>query len=247
MQALRSIHESRRFIRRNTWEKQLAHLQAQGHLIYSGSSHLPEIALTFDDGPDPQYTPQILEILQRYQVKATFFCIGHQVATYPHVVRQVSEAGHVIGNHTWTHPNLAFLCGSDILSQIERTSHAIQEAIGAQPLFFRPPYGSFNSQVLTQACHLGITPIIWNNSTEDWARPGTDFIIRRALDSISNGSIILMHDGGQEQSQTVEATSIIIEKLQDQGYRFITIQQLIDNLIIKDLRSRLTHSMLLSS
>ncbi len=72
MQALRSIHESRRFIRRNTWEKQLAHLQAQGHLIYSGSSHLPEIALTFDDGPDPQYTPQILEILQRYQVKATF-------------------------------------------------------------------------------------------------------------------------------------------------------------------------------
>ena len=94
---------------------------------------------------------------------------------------------------------------------------------------------------------MGITPIIWNNSTEDWARPGTDFIIRRALDSISNGSIILMHDGGQEQSQIVEATSIIIEKLQDQGYRFITIQQLIDNLIIKDLRSRLTHSMLLSS
>ncbi|GAC1347853.1 MAG: hypothetical protein NVSMB27_14210 [Ktedonobacteraceae bacterium] len=247
MHTLRSIHESRRFIRRITLEKQIAHLQAQGHLIYSGNSHLPEIALTFDDGPDPRYTPQILEILQRYRVKATFFCIGHQVATYPQIVRQASEAGHVIGNHTWTHPNLAFLSGSDIFSQIERTSNAIQEAIGARPPFFRPPYGSFNSQVLTQACHLGITTIIWNSSTEDWARPGTSFIIRRALELGCNGFIILMHDGGWEQSQTVEAIPIIIEKLQDLGYRFITIQQIADNLVVENLHKKLTHHMLISS
>src|SRR5947209_6063712 len=127
-------------MRRIGLKKEIARLQQQDRIIYSGNIHVPEIALTFDDGPDPQYTPQILDILEQYRVRASFFCIGHQVASYPHIVKQEFAVGHVIGNHTWTHPDLALLSATDILSQIDRTSNALQEVIGVRPIFFRPPY-----------------------------------------------------------------------------------------------------------
>ncbi len=217
-------------MRRIGLKKEIARLQEQGRIIYSGNRYVSEVALTFDDGPDPRYTPQILDILEHYRVKATFFCIGHQVARYPHIVKQEFDVGHIIGNHTWTHPDLALLSAIDILSQIDRTSHALEEAIGVRPIFFRPPYGSLSSQVLAQTCHLGMTTIMWNDLAQDWARPGANFIIHRTLNLIRNGSIILMHDGGGDRSQTVNALPIIIESLQNRGFQFVTVKQMLDNL-----------------
>jgi peptidoglycan/xylan/chitin deacetylase (PgdA/CDA1 family) len=230
LQALRPIEKGKRFIQRIELKKEIARLQEQERIIYRGNIHLPEIALTFDDGPDPQYTPQILDILQQYRVKATFFCIGHQVVSYPYIVKQEFEAGHIIGNHTWTHPDLALLSAAHIQAEIDRTSDALEKVIGVRPIFFRPPYGSLSSQVLAQSCHRGITTIMFNDIAQDWARPGTDFMLRRTLDLTCNGSIMLMHDGGGERSQTVKVLPIIIEKLQDRGFQFVAINQILDHL-----------------
>ncbi len=224
--------KGRRFIRMTSLRKEIADLRAQGRILYSGNTQLREIALTFDDGPDPNYTPQILDVLQRYGIKATFFCIGRQVEAYPQIVRQEYEAGHVIGNHSWTHPDLGLLPASDILSELNQTFGAIQEVIGVQLAFFRPPYGSLSTQVLAQACHLGVTTVMWNAGEEarDWSRPGVKFIIRQILSLVRNGSIILMHDGGGDRSQTVAALPVIIQRLQDRGFQLVTIQQMVDGL-----------------
>jgi peptidoglycan-N-acetylglucosamine deacetylase len=224
--------KGRRFIRMTSLRKEIADLRAQGRILYNGNTHLREIALTFDDGPDPDYTPQILDVLQQYGIKATFFCIGRQVEAYPQIVRQAYETGHVIGNHSWTHPDLGLLPASDILSELNHTFSAIQEAIGVQSTFFRPPFGSLSAQVLAQACHAGVSTVMWNAGEEarDWSRPGVDFIIRHILSLVSNGSIILMHDGGGDRSQTVAALRVIIQRLQDGGFQFVTIQQMIDGL-----------------
>jgi len=222
----------KRFIRKVSLRKEIENLRAQGRILYSGNIHGREIALTFDDGPDPYYTPQILDVLQNYGVKATFFSVGLQVTAYPHIVRQEYEAGHGIGNHSWAHPDLGLLHASDVLSELRNTSSAIQGAISVQPTFFRPPYGSLSIHVLRQACHLGVTTVMWNAGEEaqDWSSPGVSFIIRHILGSARGGAIILMHDSGGDRSQTVAALPTIIERLQDRGFRFVTIQQMIDSL-----------------
>ncbi|HLG76262.1 MAG TPA: polysaccharide deacetylase family protein, partial [Ktedonobacteraceae bacterium] len=120
--------------------------QTSGQLFYQGSASLPEIALTFDDGPNPPYTTQILDILQRYDVKASFFCIGEHVQSYPDLVKQELNAGHNVGNHSWSHPNLPDLSDDAIKTQITSTSDAEEQATGVRPTFFRPPYGAANSR-----------------------------------------------------------------------------------------------------
>ncbi len=229
MQMLHPISKCKRFIRKLSMKQEIARLRAQDHILYSGNVHLPEIALTFDDGPDPYYTPQILDILQQYGVKATFFCIGRQVAAYPRLVRRAYEAGHVIGNHSWDHPDIGILSTADICKQLNRTSDAIQAVIGERSTFFRPPYGSLSRQVLIQTSRLGLITIMWNDKAEDWARPGIDFIIRHALDA-ANGTVILLHDGDEDRSQTVAALPAIIAGLQERGFQFVTVQQMVDHL-----------------
>lgn len=221
--------KGRRFIRMTSLRKEIASLQAQGRILYSGNKHLREIALTFDDGPHPNYTPQILDVLQRYGVKATFFSIGRQVEAYPQIVRQAHEAGHVIGNHSWTHSDLGLQPASALPSELKRTFSAIQDVTGVWPAFFRPPFGSLSIQLLTQTCSLGVTTVMWNAGEEarDYSCPGVNFIVRRVLDLVRNGSIILMHDGGGDRSQTVEALPAIIQSLQDQGFQFVTIQRMV--------------------
>jgi len=227
-----SLEKGRRFIRMTLLRKEIDELKLQNCMTYNGNVHLREIALTFDDGPDPYYTPQILHVLDQYRIKATFFCVGLQAEAYPQIVKQEYETGHVVGNHSWAHPDLGLLPAADILSELQHTSNAIQEVIGSQPVFFRPPYGSLSMQVLRQACYLGVTTVMWNAGEEarDWSYPGVNFIIRRTLDLVRNGSIILMHDCGGDRSQTVAALPIIIQKLQDRGFEFVTIQQMVDAL-----------------
>lgn len=212
-----------------TLSQAIATLQAQNRLFYSGNTHLPEIALTFDDGPNPYYTPQILALLEQYHVQATFFCIGRLAAAYPTLVRQAYQAGNSIGNHSWSHPNLALLSPAYLQFQLVQTSDALQAAIGVRPTYFRPPYGKMSVEVLTQVYHLGLTTILWNDEARDWQRPGVNVIIQRIFRLARNGAIILLHDGGGDRSQTVAALPSIIEGLRQRGFQLVTIQQLVQD------------------
>jgi len=214
----------------STHTKMLVHAPVLDHPLFSGNPHLPEIALTFDDGPNPFYTPQILAILQKYRVKATFFDVGYLVADYPNLVRQEFNAGNTVGNHSWSHPELTLLSAADILSQLTRTSDAIQATLGVRPTFFRPPYGAMNRTVLAEAHSLAVTTVLWNDSAGDWALPGASAIASKILLQARNGTIILLHDGGGNRSQTVAALPIIITTLEKRGFKLVTIQQMVDDL-----------------
>jgi peptidoglycan-N-acetylglucosamine deacetylase len=207
------------------------HAPVLGYPLFNGNTHLPEIALTFDDGPNPFYTPQVLAILQKYGVKATFFDVGYLVADYPNIVRQEYNQGNIVANHSWSHPVLTYLSAQAIQSQLTSTTNAIQAAIGVRPTFFRPPYGAINNAVLAQARHLGYTTVLWDGSAGDWKLPGVGVIISMLLSYARNGAILLLHDGGGNRAQTVAALPTIITTLENRGYKFVTIQQLVDDLV----------------
>jgi len=211
------------------WQ-QMAVLQEYNRFLYFGNPQKPEVALTFDDGPNPNYTPQVLATLEQYHVKATFFCVGRLVAQYPDLVKAEYADGHVIGNHSWSHPNLGLLSSNEVATQLRQTSDIIQQTLGVRPTFFRPPYGVFNTTVLTQANLMGLTTIIWNDEARDWLRPGIDVISSRILGLAGNGAIILLHDGGGNRYQTVKALPTIITTLRAEGYNFVTLQQMVNDL-----------------
>lgn len=197
------------------------------YLLAHGNQDLPEIALTFDDGPSPQNTQAILDVLRRYQVKATFFMLGTWVEKYPDLARAVVADGHAVGDHSWSHPDLTQLSASEITQQLTSTRDIIQQVTGVRPVLFRPPYRAYNRQVLDIAASLHFSTVLWNIDPHDWEMPGKGPIISTALGNAQNGAIILLHDGGGDRSQTVEALSTIIEKLQAQGFTFVTIPQML--------------------
>jgi peptidoglycan-N-acetylglucosamine deacetylase len=201
----------------------------RGSVFFQGSSRLPEVALTFDDGPNAIYTPQILRILEQYNVKATFFCIGEQVPANARILQQVYNDGDVIANHTWSHPELTQLSGATIQAQLRMTSDAIYNATGVYPLLFRPPYGAYDNFVQGLVAQNGLTSVMWNVDTRDWTLPGVNSIVKTAMAEVRNGSIILMHDGGGNRSETVEALPTIIQMLQQRGYKLVTVVQLIND------------------
>jgi peptidoglycan-N-acetylglucosamine deacetylase len=198
--------------------------------VFYGNTSLPEIALTFDDGPNPVYTPQVLAVLQAYNIKATFFDVGYLVKEYPNIVRQEFLQGHTIGNHSWSHPQLTRLSATGILSQLVSTSDAIQSVTGSRPTIFRPPYGSFNRIVFAQALQQNLSTILWNDEAHDWTTPGINMIARRILNLARYGGIILLHDGGGFRAQTVAALPIIITALKQRGFTFVTIPQLLHDI-----------------
>jgi peptidoglycan/xylan/chitin deacetylase (PgdA/CDA1 family) len=209
--------------------QQIAVLQAHDRFFYGGNPRLPEIALTFDDGPNPPYTGQILAILQHYGIKATFFCVGSLVKKFPVAVRQEAAEGHLVENHSWGHPYMPYLSAASVIWQLSTTQDLIQHTIGVRPIFFRPPYGAFNSTVLTYANYFGLTTFMWNVDPRDWSKPGADVIYARVLAQTQPGSIILMHDGGGDRSQTVAALPKIITWFLSRGYRFVTLQELVND------------------
>lgn len=201
-----------------------------GSPLYSGNPQRAEIALTFDDGPSPTYTPQVLAILNRYGIHATFFVIGSQAAAYPDLVRQDYQQGNPVGNHSWSHPDLLQLAPAQVRSQLQTTSNAIQAATGVKPTLFRPPYGNTNSVIQSIASSLGLSTILWSVDPKDWSLPGTSVIVSRVLNSTHNGSIILLHEGGGDRSQTMAALPTIITTLKQRGFQFVTIAQMIQHL-----------------
>ncbi|GHO86607.1 oligosaccharide deacetylase [Dictyobacter formicarum] len=199
-------------------------------VIFQGSSTKPEIALTFDDGPNPVFTGPILNILQSNHVHATFFCVGENARDYPDMVAQENNAGHVVGNHTWNHPDLTQASDMVINKELVDTNNVIQSDSGVTPVLFRPPYGAINATVKAHAQQLHLTPVLWNIDTQDWSRPGTAAIVHAVLDHAGNGDIVLMHDGGGDRSQTVAALPQIIAGLQQRGFTLVTVPQLIKDM-----------------
>jgi peptidoglycan-N-acetylglucosamine deacetylase len=178
------------------------------------------IALTIDDGPDPVYTPQVLQVLHRYQVTATFSMIGLHVAAYPQLARAVAEAGHRICNHTWTHSDLVGMRVPRVRDELARASDAIHTATGVQPGLFRAPYGAWSAAVIRQCERMSMIPLDWSVDPRDWSRPGVRSIVRNIMKNTQPGSIILEHDGGGNRSQTVEALRIVLPRLLEEGYHF---------------------------
>jgi peptidoglycan-N-acetylglucosamine deacetylase len=215
------------FLRRKALQKEIDFLRVSGHFLSTGNCHVAQVALTFDDGPHPSYTPQILEILQRYGIKANFFCVGQQVATYPDIVKQAYLGEHLIGNHSWSHPILALLSRSALRSQLTRTSDTIEQVLGVRPVYFRPPSSILSLQVLRQTHQLGMKTVLWDVEAKDWANPGIATIANHVLDQAKHGSIIILHDGGSDRSQTVAALPAIIEGLQQRGFQFITLDEVV--------------------
>jgi peptidoglycan/xylan/chitin deacetylase (PgdA/CDA1 family) len=180
------------------------------------------IALTIDDGPDPRWTPQMLALLARLDIRATFCVVGRQAAVNPGLVAAVAAAGHQVANHTYTHRFLATASESRVRSEIERASDAIRTATGgASPTHFRAPGGEWSATVLAECAAQGLRPLGWSVDPRDWSRPGTQHIVRTIADTTTPGSIILEHDGGGNRSQTLAALAVALPRLLDAGYRFV--------------------------
>lgn len=192
-----------------------------GQVVRKGPTGRKLVALTFDDGPSV-YTPQVMSILRRKKVKATFFMLGQQVASDPVTARRVLAAGHEIGNHSTSHPLLPSY------SELSGASATIKRVTGFKPCLFRPPYGALNSSVIASARDLGMKSILWDIDTSDWSTPGTG-AIRSRVSSAGSGSIVLMHDGGGPRSQTVSALPGAIHNLRARGYGFVTVSELLGN------------------
>jgi peptidoglycan-N-acetylglucosamine deacetylase len=185
-----------------------------------------DVALTFDDGPGP-YTSEIIRVLRRYHVPATFFVIGRQVPLYRQVVAEEADDGFEVGDHTWSHPFLSVLPASVQRAQIVDGAAAARRAGAPAPRLFRPPYGSFSHTTLAILHALRMLVVLWSVDTSDYLRPGVARIVYTALSGARSGSIVLMHDGGGDRAETVDALPRIILGLRRRGYCLVTISQLV--------------------
>ncbi|WP_424767712.1 polysaccharide deacetylase family protein [Paenibacillus sp. sgz302251] len=185
------------------------------------------VAFTFDDGPDTIYTPRILDILHHYQVKATFMCCGEHINSNQEMLKRMVREGHEIANHTWNHPNLTEIAPSEVHRQIEDTSNIIYQIIGQKPRLFRPPYGKTNKQVMKQCKALGYKVILWDIDSRDWTGILGPQVAANILLGVKTGSIILQHNGWSPLSGTVDALPYCIEILCKQGFRFLTVSELL--------------------
>ena len=183
------------------------------------------IALTFDDGPWPRTTTQILDILKKNNIKATFFWVGRYLQTYPELGKQVAAAGHAIGNHTWSHQYIKYN-EDGAAREIDRTSSLIEEVTGVKTSMFRPPGGILNNGLTAYAQKKNYAVIMWSADSLDW-RAATQSLMDNVMRQANSGGIVLMHDGGGNRSRTVQALPDIIARLRKEGYKFVTVPELL--------------------
>jgi len=191
------------------------------------------VALTFDDGPYPPYTEQVLDVLKEYHVPATFFVVGQNVEKYPELVKRIADEGHQIGNHTYHHIDLLKANRKVIAEEIDNTSKAILSAAGISPHLMRPPHGFRDPVVMEMMAERNLKVVEWSVMSRDWTNPGVDAIVERTVKKVKNGSIILLHDGDGITSQasriqSVEAARRIIQILSAQGYKFVTVDEILE-------------------
>lgn len=203
--------------------------QGQAPVIKQINTKRKIIALTFDDGPDPRFTPRLLQVLKKHGVRATFFLLGQHVERYPAITAQIVQEGHEAGLHGYDHKFLDRLPADQVESQIEKTFAAVYKTTGQKPIFFRPPYGFYNQKVLTAANNLGLQIILWTPEANprDFENPGVSIIVNRVIAKARPGAIILLHDHGISRRQTIQATDKLITELEAHGYRFDTVGHLL--------------------
>lgn len=194
--------------------------------IVHGARDRAEIALTFDDGPLRPYTGHILDILEHYEIRATFFCTGLMVGAGTEDIARMQKLGHEVGNHTWSHPYLPDLSPLELVKQLGRTQESITAAGGPAPKLFRPPYGSFTTEMADPMAVLEQRVVLWDVTADDWALEGAGVVTRKVLDHVQPGSVVLMHDGGGNRSQTVAALPGIIEGVLQRGLRPVPVGEL---------------------
>jgi len=188
--------------------------------------HPGELALTFDDGPNPAWTPRLLDILANYGVHATFFLVGSYACSEPALVRRIVSAGHLIGNHSWSHPNLALSNGARVEEELVRTSRTIEQIAGKPVRFFRPPFGARRPIVLRTARDLGMTPVLWNAMTSDWKDPSAESIARHLMRSIDraeqagSAANVVLHDGSHLDRAAYRAPSVNAVSQLAKRYKF---------------------------
>ncbi|WP_080832070.1 polysaccharide deacetylase family protein [Cohnella massiliensis] len=207
-----------------------SYYETRGEVVWEVPGNEKLVALTFDDGPDPEDTPRILDILNRHGARATFFVMGKKAREHPEIVQREAREGHEVANHTFSHLVLGrSVPASRIREEIVATQEAIAEATGRTSHLFRPPEGVFDPHVLEVIKREGLQTVMWSwhQDTHDWSRPGADRIVGTVLGHVRNGDIVLMHDFVYGPSQTVEALSRILPQLKKEGFRFITVSELL--------------------
>ncbi|MDF2959967.1 MAG: polysaccharide deacetylase [Paenibacillus sp.] len=199
-------------------------------LLLKGSASSKKIALTFDDAPDTQYTPQVLDVLKKHNVKATFFIVGRLAEKHPEVVKRMVKEGHIIGNHTYNHSLLTKLSDEAYQTQVNKTQKILKHTIGYTPKLLRPPYGEISESQLLWASDHHMLVVNWNVDSLDWKQLSQQEVASNILTNAKAGSIILQHSGGgpnQDLSGTVNALPTIIESLQSKGYQLVTLPELL--------------------
>lgn len=206
-----------------------AHATQDPAVYRSVPNEKKQIAVTFDDGPHPILTPRILEILEKYQVRATFFMVGVNVNNYSEAAKAVQEHGHEIGNHTYSHRHLSQMNAAALQSDLAKCEEIIVNVCGRRPCLFRPPEGVVNQSVRRCGAEKDYSLILWSIDTKDWEVKNASKIADTVLKNIQPGDIILLHDYVGTQSKTPEALEIILPKLLAQGYEFVTVSELLQS------------------
>lgn len=178
------------------------------------------VYLTFDDGPHPVHTPQILEILASRGIRSTFFVVGRMVLNFPEEARQIVDAGHSIQLHSWRHDNLTHFNRYQFIRDTDRTQAVLAEVVGRRATCIRPPYGEVNTRLMEWAADLNLKMVLWDTTGADWLDFSSDQIAQRVVNSVQPGSVVLLHDGGGNRSRTVAALEAIVDDLTAAGYRF---------------------------
>ena len=190
-----------------------------------------QLGLTYDDGPNDPHTLRLLEVLARHNVKATFFVIGRYLKQRPDIARELVRAGHIVGNHTFSHPNLIFASARQTRMQLRDCEQALTDAVGEHSRLFRPPFGGRRPGTLKIARALGLEPVMWNVTAWDWKGKTTEYVEQKVRRQIRGGDVILLHDGshaafGADRSQTIVATDRLITQYKSEGYEFVTIPEM---------------------
>jgi peptidoglycan/xylan/chitin deacetylase (PgdA/CDA1 family) len=192
---------------------------------------LKVLALTYDDGPNDPWTMKLLEVLAKHQAPATFFMLGKYVRQHPEIALAVAQAGHAIGNHSYSHPNLIFSSETKLRQELEDTNQAIQEATGERPFLFRPPFGGRRPGTFKVVEELKMFPVMWRVTCFDWSAKSPEDILKHARRQIAGGEVVLLHDGGhlhmgEDRSRTVTATDELIKEYKDKGFIFTTVTEM---------------------